>query len=184
PVSFWGDPDGSALEAAYFADHPGVWTHGDWIMFHDDGSLVITGRSDATLNRGGVRMGTAELYSIVEEHPAVSDSLVIHLEDVDGGVGELILFIVPSADGAITPAVIDGLRHDLRSRLSPRHAPDVVEIVPGIPRTRSGKKLEIPVKKLLQGHGVDEVLRIDSLDDAGLLEPFIHFGSRHHGSPT
>lgn len=177
PVAFWGDSDGEALTDAYFAERPGVWTHGDWITFLDDGSLVISGRSDATLNRGGVRMGTAELYAVVEEHPAVADSLVVHLEDPAGGAGELVLFVVPSSEDAIGPAVVDELVRALRSGLSPRHAPDRVEVVPGIPRTRSGKKLEIPVKKLLQGRPVDEVLKVDSVDDETLLEPFVRFAA-------
>ena len=97
PVGFWGDADGSRYRAAYFEDHPGVWTHGDWITLYEDGACVITGRSDATLNRGGVRMGTAELYSVVEALPEVADSLVVHLEDPAGGPGRLILFVAPAA---------------------------------------------------------------------------------------
>jgi acetoacetyl-CoA synthetase len=96
PVGFWGDDDGSRYRAAYFEDFPGVWRHGDWITIHDDGSCVITGRSDATLNRGGVRLGTSEFYAVVESIDGVADSLVVHLEDDEGGMGELLLFVAPS----------------------------------------------------------------------------------------
>ena len=96
PVGFWGDDDGSRYRAAYFEDYPGVWRHGDWITFEPDGASVITGRSDATLNRGGVRLGTSDFYTVVEAFPEVADSLVVHLEDREGGgLGELLLFVVP-----------------------------------------------------------------------------------------
>ena len=94
PIGLWGDDDGSRLRDTYFDRYPGIWRHGDWIVFEPDGSCVVTGRSDATLNRGGVRLGTAEFYRVVEELPEVSDSLVVHLEDQVGGNGELILFVV------------------------------------------------------------------------------------------
>ena len=101
PVGFWGDDDGSRYRAAYFEGYPGVWTHGDWITLFPDGASAITGRSDATLNRGGVRMGTAELYSVVEALPEVADSLVVHLEDPAGGPGRLLLFVAPAAGAAL-----------------------------------------------------------------------------------
>ncbi|HET6550854.1 MAG TPA: acetoacetate--CoA ligase, partial [Solirubrobacter sp.] len=135
PVGFWGDDDGSRYRAAYFDVYPGVWRHGDWVRFSEQGTCVVTGRSDATLNRGGVRMGTAELYAVVEELPEVSDSLVVHVEDDGGGPGELILFVVAELD--------DGLRAriagELRAQLSPRHVPDTIAAVPAIPRTLTGK---------------------------------------------
>jgi acetoacetyl-CoA synthetase len=174
PVGFWGDDDGSRLRAAYFTAHPGMWTHGDWITFLPDRSCVITGRSDATLNRGGVRLGTADLYAVVEEHPAVTDSLVIHLERADDAMGELLLFVelAPGTD----PAVIDGeLRAALRRDLSPRHVPDRIEVVPRIPRTLSGKKLEVPVKRILQGADPDAVASRGSLVDPGALDHFSAF---------
>ena len=95
PVGFWGDPDGSRLREAYFSTYPGVWRHGDWLTITERGSCIVTGRSDATLKRGGVRIGTAEFYGIVEALPEVADSLVVHLEDDGGGPGELLLFVVP-----------------------------------------------------------------------------------------
>ncbi len=110
PVGLWGDEDGRRYRAAYFERHPGVWTHGDWITLYEDGACTITGRSDATLNRGGVRMGTAELYSVVEALPEVADSLVVHLEDEAGeGPGRLILFVAPAPGHAVDDALRDRL---------------------------------------------------------------------------
>ena len=103
PVRFWNDPDGAKYRAAYFDVYPGVWRHGDWVRFSEAGTCVVTGRSDATLNRGGVRMGTSELYAVVEDIPEIEDSLVVHIEDDEGGAGELILFVVADLDdGAAT----------------------------------------------------------------------------------
>ena len=93
PVFFWGDPDGTRYRDTYFDTYPGVWRHGDWVRFSETGSCIIAGRSDATLNRGGVRLGTAEFYAVIEELPEVVDSLVVHLEDPAGGNGELLLFL-------------------------------------------------------------------------------------------
>ena len=121
PVFFWGDEDGSRLRDSYFADYPGVWRHGDWIRITSRGSCVIEGRSDATLNRGGVRMGTAEFYRVVESVPEVADSLVVDTSSASGE-GDLLLFVVldPAADvGAVTKA----LRTLIRTELSPRHVP-------------------------------------------------------------
>lgn len=168
PVSFWGDDDGSRLRSAYFEDFPGVWRHGDWVTFYDDGGAVVSGRSDATLNRGGVRLGTADFYDIVESIPEVADSLVVHL---DGDRDELWLFLVPSGDG-IDDDVRAGIVERLRRDLSPRHVPDRIEVVPAIPRTLSGKKLELPVKRVLRGTGVDEAASLDSLVDPDALRYF------------
>jgi acetoacetyl-CoA synthetase len=172
PVGLWGDADGSRLRASYFDRYPGVWRHGDWIVFEPDGSCAVTGRSDATLNRGGVRLGTAEFYRVVEELDEVDDSLVVHLEDPAGGNGELILFVVPR-DG---PDLADDLRRrivdELRSGLSPRHVPDLILPVPAVPRNLTGKKLEVPVKRILQGTPVTDVASPDALADPASLDPF------------
>ncbi|WP_375001042.1 acetoacetate--CoA ligase [Aeromicrobium sp. CTD01-1L150] len=173
PVGFWGDDDGSRFRSAYFEDFPGVWRHGDWITFTERGSCVITGRSDATLNRGGVRLGTAEFYTVVEALPEVADSLVVHLEDDEGGAGTLLLFVAlrdPEAD-------VDALRRriagELRTRLSPRHVPDELHVVPAVPRTLSGKKLEVPVKKILQGVPVDQAVAKGALADPSALDTYV-----------
>ena len=152
PVRFWNDPGDERYRSAYFDEYPGVWRHGDWILFTERGSCVITGRSDATLNRGGVRMGTAEFYTVVEEQPEVDDSLVVHLEDPEGGPGELLLFVAAARRAwRSTTSCERGSAGALRGALSPRHVPDTVEAVPAIPRTLTGKKLELPVKRILLG---------------------------------
>ena len=173
PVGLWGDTDGSRLQATYFDRFPGVWQHGDWIVFESDGSCIVTGRSDATLNRGGVRLGTAEFYRVVEELPGVTDSLVVHLEDPAGGNGQLILFITPSDGVEVDEALVSTLRGALGTSLSPRHVPDRVVGVQAIPRNLTGKKLELPVKRILQGVDPSQVVSRDALADPAALDPFI-----------
>jgi acetoacetyl-CoA synthetase len=174
PAKFWNDEDGSRYRAAYFGVYPGVWRHGDWIMFTDRGTSIITGRSDATLNRGGVRLGTSELYGVVEEFDEVLDALVVHLEATD----ELLLFVV-LRDGA---ELDDGLKRSisdaLRSGLSPRHKPDDIVAVPAIPRTMTGKKLELPVKRILTGTPVAEVVSRDALVDPASIEAFAAYAAQ------
>ncbi len=173
PVELWGDTDGSLYHGSYFEMFPGIWRQGDWIRFSDCGSCEVTGRSDATLNRGGVRLGTSEFYNVVEELPEITDSLVVHLEDDEGGAGELILFVV-LADGA---ELDDDLRasigRGLRSQLSPRHVPDAIQAVRAIPRTLTGKKLEMPVKRILRGDPADVVASRESLLDPTALDLFV-----------
>lgn len=171
PLGLWGDDDGSRLRDTYFDRYPGIWRHGDWIVFEADGSCVVTGRSDATLNRGGVRLGTAEFYRVVEELPDVSDSLVVHLEDQVGGNGQLILFVVTR--GVLDEALVGTIRSALRVELSPRHVPDQVIAVPTVPRNLTGKKLELPVKRILQGVPVARVVSLDSLADPASLDVFV-----------
>ena len=129
-----------------------MWRHGDWVRFADHGSCVITGRSDATLNRGGVRLGTAEFYGVVEELPEVADSLVVHLEDAGGWHRASCCCSSPLRDGAeLDDALRAEIARALRGALSPRHVPDAIVAVPAVPRNRTGKKLELPVKRILQG---------------------------------
>ena len=163
PVGFWGDDDGERYRAAYFADIPGVWRHGDWITITERGSCVITGRSDATLNRGGVRLGTAEFYTVVEALPAVRDSLVVHLEDDEGGAGRLILLVVLEPGVELDDALRREIAGALRARLSPRHVPDDVLAVGALPRTLSGKKLEVPVKRILRGASPEDAAAAGAL---------------------
>jgi len=175
PVRLWGDDDGSLYRSSYFDMYPGVWRQGDWIMFSERGSSVLTGRSDATLNRGGVRLGTGEFYSVIEELPEVVDSLVVHLEDDEGGAGELVLFVV-LADGVVLDDELrSGIDGALRSQLSPRHVPDTITAVPAIPRTLTGKKLEAPVKRMLRGEPAESVASRDSLLDPTALDLFASF---------
>jgi acetoacetyl-CoA synthetase len=155
PVGFWGDETGERYLEAYFDVYPGVWRHGDWITITERGSCVITGRSDATLNRGGVRLGTAEFYSVVEGLPEVVDSVVVHLEDSAGGAGELLLFVVLAEGLELDDALRGRIARELRTALSPRHIPDEIYQVRAVPRTLSAKKLEVPVKKILTGTPVE-----------------------------
>ena len=171
PVAFWNDPDGSRYREAYFEHYPGVWRFGDWVMFTERGSAVITGRSDATLNRGGVRLGTSELYSIVEELDEVLDSLIVHLEEKD----ELLLFVVLRPGLELDDELAARIKGALRTSLSPRHAPDTVVAVPSIPRTLTGKKLEVPVKRILTGAAVADVAASDALVDPASVEPFAEY---------
>lgn len=180
PVGMWGD-DGTRLRETYFDRYPGVWRHGDWIVFEPDGSCVVTGRSDATLNRGGVRLGTAEFYRVVEELPGITDSLVVHLEDPAGGNGELILFVVTST--RLDDALGKQIRGALREGLSPRHVPDRIVDVPAIPRNLTGKKLELPVKRMLQGAPADTVVSRDALADPYVLAPFVELAESRRETP-
>ena len=173
PVGFWGDDDGARYRAAYFEDIPGVWRHGDWITVTDRGTCTITGRSDATLNRGGVRLGTAEFYSVVESLEQVRDSLVVHLEDAEGGAGTLLLFVVPAEGIELDDELRATIARALRTRLSPRHVPDEVHAVRVLPRTLSGKKLEVPVKKILRGASVDDAAAKGALTDPTALDTFV-----------
>ncbi|HZQ29381.1 MAG TPA: acetoacetate--CoA ligase [Acidimicrobiales bacterium] len=175
PVGFWGDSDGSRYRAAYFADFPGVWRHGDWITISDHGSCVISGRSDATLNRGGVRLGTAEFYSVVESLPEVADSLVVHLEDPEGGPGDLILFVALTDGRTLDDALTKRIATELRTNLSPRHVPNRIHQVAAIPRTLSGKKLEVPVKRILTGTPPDEAAARGALANPDSLDIFTTF---------
>jgi acetoacetyl-CoA synthetase len=171
PVGFWNDPDGSRYRASYFADYPGVWRHGDWIMMLPDGGCVIYGRSDATLNRGGVRMGTSEFYRVVERLPAVADSLVVDTGQL-GQDGRLILYVVPAAGFTVDAELTATIRSLLRAELSPRHVPDEIHEVPGIPRTLSGKKLEVPVRRILLGTPVTAAADPDALANPEVLRYF------------
>jgi acetoacetyl-CoA synthetase len=148
PLYLWNDPDGTRYRESYFDVFPGVWRHGDWIRFNADGSSVIYGRSDATLNRGGVRMGTSDFYRIVEALPQIKDSLVV---EVDGENAELVLFVVLAPNEALDDDLRRVINSALRDQLSPRHAADRILAVTDIPKTLNGKKLEIPVKRLLMG---------------------------------
>ena len=171
PVGFWGD-DGSRYRAAYFERFPPAWAHGDRATLTDRGTVVITGRSDGTLNRGGVRMGTAEFYAVVEVLAGVADSLVVHLEDQAGGPGELWLFVVPVA-GADFAVLTEDIKQALRRDLSPRHVPDRIVEITAVPRTLSGKKLEVPVKRILSGVAPEDALTVASVASPESLDPFL-----------
>ena len=171
PVTLWNDPDGSRMHESYFEDFPGIWRHGDWIRITPRGSLVIRGRSDSTLNRGGVRMGTAEFYEVVESFDEVLDSLVIDTSGLEGARdgGELLCFLVLGPDVAFDD-VAPQLKKALRTQLSPRHVPDRFLVVDDIPRTLNGKKSEVPVKRILAGTPPEKAVSKDALRNPEALE--------------
>lgn len=172
PIGFWGDDDGSRYLEAYFDVYPGVWRHGDWVVLTERGSLVISGRSDATLNRGGVRVGTAEIYRVAEAIDGVIDSLVVHIEAAEADdPGTLVLFLV--LDSALDDTMRERVRSALRAGLSPRHVPDELHRVAAIPTTLSGKKLELPVKKILLGGDPDVVASRGALKDPAALDAIV-----------
>ncbi|MGC4838661.1 acetoacetate--CoA ligase [Micromonospora vinacea] len=173
PVGFWNDPDGTRYREAYFDVYPGVWRHGDWITINERGGCVITGRSDATLNRGGVRLGTAEFYSVVEGLDEVLDSVVVHLEDDEGGAGELLLFVVLAEGLELDDPMRAKICRELRTALSPRHVPDEIHQVRSVPRTLSAKKLEVPVKKILTGTPLDQAAAKGALANPESLTAFV-----------
>jgi acetoacetyl-CoA synthetase len=173
PVGLWGDADGSRMRATYFDHYPGVWRHGDWIVFHDDGSCHVAGRSDATLNRGGVRLGTAEFYRVVEELDGVADSLVVHLDDPSGGNGELLLFVTLEEGTVLDDGLRQAIATALRRELSPRHIPDAIIELPVVPRNLTGKKLEVPAKRVLQGARPEDVSSRDALAVPSSLDALV-----------
>ena len=178
PVALWNDPDGERYRSSYFDRYPGVWRQGDWIQFSERGSCVLSGRSDATLNRGGVRLGTGEFYAVVEDLPELTDSLVVHLEDDAGGLGELLLFVVPTRGVVVDDNLRRRVVSALRSQLSPRHVPDEIVAVARIPRTLTGKKLEAPVKRILRGEAAERVASRDALADPAALDAFVALAAK------
>ncbi len=171
PVFFWGD-DGTRLHDSYFAEYPGVWRHGDWIRITSRGSCVIEGRSDATLNRGGVRMGTAEFYRVVESVPQVVDTLVVDTSSA-AGEGDLLLFVVLEDGTGDHAPVFAELRKLIRTELSPRHVPGAIVAVPAVPHTINGKKCEVPVKRILAGADVESAVSRDALADPAGFDAFL-----------
>jgi len=170
PLYLWGDEDGSRYRESYFSTFPGVWRHGDWIEITDRGTAIITGRSDATINRGGVRMGTSELYRSVLALDEILDALVVDVPETDGS--RMTLFVV-LRDGAVLDDRLEAeVRRRIREDCSPRHVPDAVLAAPEIPRTLSGKILEVPIKRILMGAPVHEVASRDSLANPEALDWF------------
>jgi acetoacetyl-CoA synthetase len=172
PIAFWNDPDGSRYQAAYFEMFPGVWRHGDWITRTDHGSIVVHGRSDSTLNRHGIRMGSADIYQAVERLPEIVEALVIGAEQPDGGYW-MPLFVVLADGVELTDELSDRIKAKIRSEVSPRHVPDEILVAPGVPHTRTGKKLEVPIKKLFQGADPDNVVERSAVDNPDLLRWYV-----------
>jgi acetoacetyl-CoA synthetase len=175
PLFFWNDPDGERLRESYFDTYPGVWRHGDWIKLTPRGTAVIYGRSDSTINRGGVRMGTSEIYSAVESVDDVVDSLVLDLPR-DGGEAFMPLFVVLREGTEVDERIEGEIRKRVREHCSPRHVPDRILQVDEVPRTLNGKKLEVPVKRILMGTPADEAASRDSLANPESLDYFVALG--------
>jgi acetoacetyl-CoA synthetase len=180
PVRFWNDPGDARYRESYFEMFPGVWRHGDWITLTDRGTVVIHGRSDSTLNRQGVRMGSSDIYEVVERLPEIHESLVIGIEQPDGGYW-MPLF-VQLADGAeLDDALRDRIRAAIRAQLSPRHVPDEIIAAPGVPHTLTGKRIEVPVKRLLQGVTLDKAVNPGSVDDLAVLRFYERLAAERAG---
>ncbi|KAF0964687.1 Acetyl-coenzyme A synthetase [Rhodococcus sp. T7] len=177
PVSFWNDPDGKRYLEAYFEVFPGVWRHGDWITITDRGTVLMHGRSDSTLNRNGIRMGSADIYQVVEKLPEVAEALVVGVDLADGGYW-MPLFVVLSEGAVLDDALKQRIRGAIREQASPRHVPDDIIEAPGIPHTRTGKKLEVPLKRIFQGADAGRTVDRSAVDDPELIEWFARHGQR------
>ncbi|MFE6508753.1 acetoacetate--CoA ligase [Nocardioides sp. NPDC057767] len=174
PVCFWNDPGDVRYRDSYFSTYPRAWRHGDWMQVTERGSVVVSGRSDSTLNRHGVRLGSADIYAIVDQIAEIRESLVIGAELGDGGYW-LVLFVVLVDGTELTDDLGTSVKKAIRQGASPRHVPDDIIAVPAIPHTRTGKKLEVPVKRLIQGHPLDKVASRDAVDDFAALARFQDF---------
>jgi acyl-CoA synthetase (AMP-forming)/AMP-acid ligase II len=183
PLYFWNDPDGVRYRDAYFSTYPGVWRHGDWMLTTERGSVVVSGRSDSTLNRNGVRLGSADIYAVVDKLPYFAESLVIGAEL--GGDGYWLVLFVVLADGAtLTDDLVKQAKSAIAAQASPRHVPDDIIAVPALPHTRTGKKLEIPVKRIIQGHPLAQVASPDAVDDYSALTQFTKYRSGPAGGTS
>jgi acetoacetyl-CoA synthetase len=176
PLYFWGDPDGSRYRASYFEHFPGVWRHGDWIEITARGTAVIYGRSDSTINRQGVRMGTSEIYRAVQSVPDVLDALVVDVPR-PGTEGWMPLFVVLREGVELNDELRAEAKRRVREQCSPRHVPDEVFQIHEVPRTLSGKVLEAPVKRILMGTPPDQAASRDSLANPGALDYFVELAA-------
>jgi acetoacetyl-CoA synthetase len=172
PLFFWNDPDGRRYRESYFEMYPRVWRHGDWIKVTSRGTCVIYGRSDSTLNRAGVRMGTSEFYRVVEELPEVQEAIVVDTGQF-GTEGRLLLFVVLAAGLDLTSELEGRIRQKIRGDLSPRYVPDEIHAIPDVPRTLSGKKLEVPVKRILSGVPIEKAANPDAMSNPETLRVFV-----------
>ncbi len=171
PLFFWNDPQNERYHDSYFSMYPGVWRHGDWVKITPRGGAVIYGRSDATINRQGIRMGTSEIYRAVDAIPEIADSLVIDV-DRPGQSSFMPLFVVLRPGVALSDDLVQQIKATIRQRISPRHVPDAVYAVPDVPRTLSGKKLEVPVKKLFMGIPIERAANPDAMSNPGVIPAY------------
>ena len=177
PLFFWNDPEGTRYHDSYFDMYPGVWRHGDWIKITPRGSAIIYGRSDSTINRQGIRMGSSEIYRVVESLPEVLDSMIVGIEQ-PGGKYYMPLFVVLREGVELDDALKARIKDALRKNISPHHVPDEILAIPEVPRTLSGKKLEVPVKKLFLGVPVEKAISVDAMSNPQYLQYFIEFANQ------
>jgi acetoacetyl-CoA synthetase len=177
PISFWGDDDGSRLRESYFSMYPGVWRHGDWIEITERGTAIISGRSDSTINRGGIRMGTSEIYSAVLADDDVVDALVVDVPR-EGTDGWMPLFVVLREGASLDDELVGRIKQRIRQDCSPRHVPNEIHQIAEVPRTLSGKALEVPVKRILMGDPADKAASRESLANPGALDYFVELADR------
>lgn len=177
PLYFWNDEGGHRYHDSYFDVYPGLWRHGDWIRITPRGGAIIYGRSDTTINRHGIRMGTAEIYRVVEEFPEVMDSLVVDLEYL-GRESFMPLFVVLREGVALDEDLAGRIKAAIRDNLSARHVPNEIVVVPDVPRTLSGKKMELPIKKLLLGQALDKVANPDAMANPESIQAYQAFAER------
>ena len=177
PLFFWNDAENKRYKESYFEMFPGIWRHGDWVKITPKGSAVIYGRSDSTINRKGIRMGSSEIYRVVEDLPEVLDSLIIGMERPGGGY-YMPLFVVLRPGVELDDALKARIRDKIRSNLSPHHVPDEVFVIPEVPRTLSGKKLEVPVKKIFLGTPMEKAISVDAMSNPQVLQYFVEFAGR------
>jgi len=183
PLRFWNDPDGARYRDAYFSTFPGVWRHGDWMEVTERGSVIVSGRSDSTLNRNGVRLGSADIYAVVDKLPQLTESLVIGAELGDGGYW-LALFVVLAPGIALDDELKQAIKTAIAAHASPRHVPDDIIAITAVPHTRTGKKLEVPVKRIIQGHPLDRVVARDAVDDYDALTQFTAYTRQRTAPPS
>ncbi|MFD2044232.1 acetoacetate--CoA ligase [Ornithinibacillus salinisoli] len=178
PIYFWNDADGTRLQESYFDMYPGIWRHGDYIKITDRGTCVIYGRSDATINRGGIRIGTSEIYRAVDQVNEVSDSLIVDIP-IENGDSIVPLFVIMKDGLELTDEIKEAIKKQIRTQCSPRHVPTGIYEAPDLPKTLNGKKLEVPVKKILMGKPLDQVVNKGSLSNVESLDYFVEFTKQH-----
>ena len=176
PVAFWNDVDGSRYRDAYFGTFPGVWRHGDWLTVTEEGTYIVHGRSDSTINRGGVRMGSADIYAAVDAMPEIAGSLVIGAE-LPGGDYYMPLFVVLAPGAQLSEELRERIRRAIREEVSPRHVPDDIVSTPALPTTLTGKKLEVPIKRLIQGMPPEKAVNPAIVADPDVLRWYVDFAA-------
>jgi acetoacetyl-CoA synthetase len=172
PIYFWDDRDGTRLHESYFSLYPGVWRHGDWLKITPSGGCVVYGRSDATLNRGGIRSGAADFYRVLDGVDGITDSLVVDTSEL-GADGVLYLFVALDDSAGDPDEVCEQVRVRLRRDLSPRHVPDRIVVVDKLPRTLNGKKIEVPARRILLGTAAESAVTPGAVDDPEALRRFV-----------